>query len=89
MVRKEEVLNLSYPPLLRSHPHNPISPGGDSSSSVYVALFCFCLFFVCFFKYEAIAMAAGVNSKEVNNTKSSEMFNDRFYRMITSPLYIG
>ena len=34
-------------------------------------------------------MAAGVNSKEVNNTKSSEMFNDRFYRMITSPLYIG
>ena len=44
-------------------------------------------FSVCFFKYEAIAI--GVNSKEVHDTKSSEMSNNPLHRMITSQLDIS
>ena len=44
-------------------------------------------FSVCFFKYEAIAI--GVNSKEVHDTKFSEMLNNPFHRMITGSLDIN
>ena len=38
----------------------------------------FVCFLVCFFKYEAIATVAGVNSKETHDTKFSEMLNSPF-----------
>ena len=49
----------------------------------------FVCFLVCFFKYEAIATVAGVNTKEAHDTKYSEMFNSPFHCVITSPLEIS
>ena len=46
-----------------------------------------CFFSACFFQYEAIAI--GVNSKKVHDTKSSEMLNNPLHRMITSLLDIS
>ena len=46
-----------------------------------------CFFFFCFFQHEAIAI--GVNSKEVHDTKYFEMLNNPLHRMITSLLDIS